>query len=39
LSLEDAVSLLQETFEEEVATDEALSQIAKATVNQQSKAA
>ena len=39
LSLEDAVSLLQETLEEEAATDEALSQIAKTTVNQQSKAA
>ena len=39
LSLEDAVSLLQETLEEEAATDEALSQIAKTNVNQQSKAA
>ncbi len=39
LSLEDAVVLLQETLEEEAATDEALSQIAKTNANQQSKAA
>jgi ferritin-like metal-binding protein YciE len=39
LGLEDAVSLLQETLEEEKATDKALGEIAKTAVNQQAKAA
>jgi ferritin-like metal-binding protein YciE len=39
LGLEDAVSLLQETLEEEEATDEALSEIAKTAVNQEAEAA
>ena len=38
LGLEDAVSLLQETLEEEKATDKALGEIAKTAVNQQAKA-
>src|SRR3954464_3784137 len=39
LGLDDAVSLLQETLEEEKATDEALSEIAKTAINQQAQAA
>jgi ferritin-like metal-binding protein YciE len=39
LGLEDAVSLLEETLEEEKATDEALTEIAKTTINQQAQAA
>jgi len=39
LGLDDAVSLLQETLEEEKATDEALSEIAKTAINQQAEAA
>ena len=39
LGLEDAVSLLQETLEEEKATDEALTDIAKTAINQQAEAA
>src|SRR3954468_6149566 len=39
LGLEDAVSLLEETLEEEKATDEALTEIAKTAVNQQAEAA
>ena len=39
LGLEDAVSLLQETLEEEKTTDETLTDIAKAAVNQQAAAA
>jgi ferritin-like metal-binding protein YciE len=39
LGLEDAVSLLEETLEEEEATDEALTEIAKTAVNQQAEAA
>jgi ferritin-like metal-binding protein YciE len=39
LGLEDAVPLLQETLEEEKATDETLSDIAKTAINQQAKAA
>jgi len=39
LGLDDAVSLLQETLEEEKATDEALTEIAKTAINQQAEAA
>jgi ferritin-like metal-binding protein YciE len=39
LGIEDAVPLLQETLEEEKATDETLSDIAKTAINQQAKAA
>ena len=39
LGLEDAVSLLEDTLEEEKATDVALTQIAKSAINQQAKAA
>ena len=39
LGLNDAVELLQETLEEEEATDEALTKIAKSVINQQAKAA
>jgi len=39
LGLEDAVALLQDTLEEEKATDETLSDIAKTAINQQAKAA
>jgi ferritin-like metal-binding protein YciE len=39
LGLEDAVPLLQETLEEEKATDEALTDIAKTAINQQAEAA
>ena len=39
LGLEDAVSLLEETLEEEKATDEALTAIAKSAINQQAEAA
>ena len=39
LGLEDAVSLLEETLEEEKATDEALTEIAKRAINQQAEAA
>jgi ferritin-like metal-binding protein YciE len=39
LGLEDAVALLQETLEEEEATDEALTDLAKSAVNQQAEAA
>src|SRR6195256_2362748 len=39
LGLEDAVALLQETLEEEKATDEALTEIAKSAINQQAEAA
>ena len=39
LGLEDAVSLLQETLEEEKTTDETLTDIAKTAVNQQAEAA
>ena len=39
LGLEAAVPLLQETLEEEKATDETLSDIAKTAINQQAKAA
>ena len=39
LGLEDAVPLLQETLEEEKATDETLSDVAKTPINQQAKAA
>jgi ferritin-like metal-binding protein YciE len=39
LGLDDAVSLLEETLEEEEATDEALTEIAKTAVNQHAKAA
>jgi len=39
LGLDDAVSLLQETLEEEKATDETLSEIAKTAINQQAEAA
>jgi ferritin-like metal-binding protein YciE len=39
LGLEDAVSLLQETLEEEEATDEALTEIGKTAINQQAEAA
>jgi ferritin-like metal-binding protein YciE len=39
LGLEDAVALLEETLEEEEATDEALTEIAKTAINQQAEAA
>jgi ferritin-like metal-binding protein YciE len=39
LGLQDAVSLLQETLEEEKMTDETLTDIAKTAVNQQAEAA
>ena len=39
LGLDDAVSLLKETLEEEEATDEALTEIAKTAINQQVEAA
>jgi ferritin-like metal-binding protein YciE len=39
LGLDDAVSLLEETLEEEEATDEALTEIAKSAINQQAQAA
>jgi ferritin-like metal-binding protein YciE len=39
LGLEDAVSRLQDTLEEEKATDEALTDIAKSAINQQAQAA
>jgi ferritin-like metal-binding protein YciE len=39
LGLDDAVALLQETLEEEEATDEALTEIAKTAINQQAEAA
>jgi len=39
LGLNDAVELLQETLQEEEATDEALTKIAKSVINQQAKAA
>ena len=39
LGLEDAVPLLQDTLEEEKATDETLSDIAKTAINQQAEAA
>ena len=38
LGLDDAVSLLEETLEEEQATDEALTEIAKTAINQQAQA-
>jgi ferritin-like metal-binding protein YciE len=39
LGLEDAVSLFEENLEEEEATDEALTEIAKTAINQQAEAA
>ncbi len=39
LGLENAVDLLRETLEEETATDEALTEIAKAAINQEAEAA
>ena len=39
LGLDDAVSLLEETLEEEEATDEALTEIAQTAINQQAQAA
>ena len=39
LDLDDVVSLLRETLDEEEATDEALTEIAKTAVNQQAEAA
>jgi ferritin-like metal-binding protein YciE len=39
LSLDDAASLLQETLDEEEATDQALTEIAKSAVNQEAEAA
>ena len=39
LGLDDAVSLLEETLEEEEATDKALTEIAKTASNQQAQAA
>jgi ferritin-like metal-binding protein YciE len=39
LGLDDAVELLEETLAEEEATDEALTEIAKSTINQQAQAA
>ncbi|MET4518233.1 DUF892 family protein [Bradyrhizobium sp. I1.7.5] len=39
LGLDDAVSLLEETLEEEEATDEALTEIAKTAINQEAEAA
>jgi ferritin-like metal-binding protein YciE len=39
LGLDDAASLLQDTLDEEKATDEALTEIAKTAVNQEAEAA
>ena len=39
LGLDDIVSLLEDTLEEEEATDEALTEIAKTAINQQAQAA
>ena len=39
LGLDDAAELLQETLDEEEATDEALTEIAKSAINQQAEAA
>ena len=39
LGREDAAALLQETLEEEEATDEALTEIAKTAINQEAEAA
>ena len=39
LGLDDAVSLLEETLQEEEATDEALTEIAKTAINQEAEAA
>jgi ferritin-like metal-binding protein YciE len=39
LGLDDAVTLLEETLEEEKATDQALTEIAKTAINQQAEAA
>jgi ferritin-like metal-binding protein YciE len=39
LGLDDAAELLQETLDEEVATDEALTELAKSAINQQAEAA
>ena len=39
LGLDDAVSLLEETLDEEEATDEALTELAKTAINQQAEAA
>ena len=39
LGLDDAVTLLEETLEEEKATDKALTEIAKTAINQQAEAA
>jgi ferritin-like metal-binding protein YciE len=39
LGLDDAAELLEATLEEEEATDEALTEIAKTAINQQAKAA
>ena len=39
LGLDEAATLLQETLDEEEATDEALSELAKSVVNQQAEAA
>jgi ferritin-like metal-binding protein YciE len=39
LGLDDAVPLLQETLDEEEATDDALTEIAKTAINQQAEAA
>ena len=39
LGLDDAVALLEETLEEEEATDEDLTEIAKSAINQQAEAA
>jgi ferritin-like metal-binding protein YciE len=39
LGFDDAVELLEETLEEEEATDEALTEIAKSAINQQAEAA
>jgi ferritin-like metal-binding protein YciE len=39
LGLEDVISLLEETLEEEEATDEALTEIAKTAINQEAEAA
>ncbi|WP_157788511.1 DUF892 family protein, partial [Bradyrhizobium japonicum] len=38
LGLDDAVSLLEETLEEEEATDEALTEIEKTAINQEAEA-
>jgi ferritin-like metal-binding protein YciE len=39
LGLEESADLLRETLEEEKATDEALTEIAKAAINQEAEAA